>query len=89
MPLSVIGNNCHIDSGSVVSGAVIYDNCRIGKDCHIKDSIISHNVEIGEDVSIGGISVIGDNTKIAKGNILTSGIKININSNIEEDEIKF
>ena len=89
MPLSVIGNNCRIDSGSVVSGAVIFDNCRIGKDCHIKDSIISHNVEIGDNVSIGGVSVIGDNTKIAKGNILNGGIKININSSIEEDEIKF
>ena len=89
MPLSVIGNNCRIDSGSVVTGAVIFDNCRIGKDCHIKDSIISHNVEIGDNVSIGGVAVIGDNTKIAKGNILTGGIKININSSIEEGEIKF
>ena len=89
MPLSVIGNNCRIDSGTVVAGAVIFDNCRIGKDCHIKDSIISHNVEIGANVSIGGVAVIGDNTKIAKGNILTGGIKININSSIEEDEIKF
>jgi len=89
MPLSVIGNNCSIDSGSVVSGAVIFDKCRIGKDSHIKDSIISHNVEIGNDVNISGISVIGDNTKIAKGNILASGIKVNINSSIEEDEIKF
>ncbi|MFC2144846.1 sugar phosphate nucleotidyltransferase [Actinomycetota bacterium] len=89
MPLSVIGNNCRIDNGSIVSGAVIFDNCRIGKDCRIKNSIISHNVETGDDVSISRISVIGDNTKIAKGNILTNGIKININSNIKKDEIKF
>jgi NDP-sugar pyrophosphorylase family protein len=89
MPLSVIGNNCRIDSGSTVSGAVIFDNCVIGKDCRINDSIISHNVKIGDKVTIGGISVIGDNTKIANGNILDGGIKININSSIEEDEIKF
>lgn len=89
MPLSVIGNNCHIGPGSVISGAVIFDNCRTGKDCHIKDSIISHNVDIGDSVSISGISMIGDNTKIGNGNILTGGIKININSNIEEEEIKF
>lgn len=89
MPLSVIGNNCQIKKGSIVSGAVLFDNCIIGKDSHIKNSIISHNVEIGDDVNIRGISVIGDNTKIGNGNVLDSGIKININSNIEEDQIKF
>ncbi|MCJ7665317.1 MAG: NDP-sugar synthase, partial [Actinobacteria bacterium] len=89
MPLSVIGNNCHIGPGTVISGAVLFDNCRTGKDCHITDSIISHNVDIGDSVRISGISVIGDNTKIGNGNVLSGGIKININSNIEKEQIKF
>ena len=89
MPLSVIGNNCRIKKGSVVSGAVLFDNCILGKDSHIKNSIISHNVKIGDAVNIKGMSVVGDNTKIGKGNVLESGIKINTNSSIEEDQIKF
>jgi len=88
-PLSVIGRNCRICKGSKISGAVIFDNCTIGKKCTITDSIISHNVKLGEDVHIGGLSVVGDNTVIQGQNILENGIKININSAIEEGQIKF
>lgn len=89
LPLTVIGNNCHIGPGAKISGAVIFDDCTIGKNCHITDSIISHSVKTGEDVSIGGLSVIGDNAIIKKDNMLKNGIKINTGSVIEEGQIKF
>ena len=88
-PLTVIGNNCRICSEARISGAVIFNNCTIGKNCHITDSIISHNVKVGENVHISGLSVIGDNTVIQKENVLDNGIKININSAIEEGQIMF
>ncbi len=40
-------------------------------------------------MTIEDMSVIGDNTRIEKNNILKSGIKININSNITEGQISF
>ena len=88
-PLTVIGSNCRICSGARISGAVIFNNCTIGKNCSITDSIISHNVKLGEDVHISGLSVIGDNTVIQKENVLDHGIRININSAIEEGQIRF
>jgi NDP-sugar pyrophosphorylase family protein len=88
-PLTVIGNNCRICRGARISGAVIFNNCTIGKSCHITDSIISHNVKLGQDVHIRGLSVIGDNTVIQRENTLDHGIKININSTIEEGQVKF
>ncbi|MCD4670815.1 MAG: NDP-sugar synthase [Actinomycetia bacterium] len=89
LPLTVIGNNCRINTGARISGAVIFDNCTIGRNCHITDSIISHNVRTGENVSIKGLSVIGDNTVIQRDNMLARGIKVNINSAIEEGQIEF
>lgn len=89
LPLTVIGNNCRISTGSRISGAVIFDNCTIGRNCHITDSIISHNVMTGENVGISGLSVIGDNTVIQRDNMLANGIKVNINSAIEEGQIRF
>jgi len=88
-PLSVIGNNCYIKQGAAISGAVIFDNCTVGRNSHITDSIISYNVRIGENVSIESLSVIGDNSRIEDDNILTNGIKININSVIYNGQIKF
>ena len=89
MPLTVIGNNCHICSGTEVSGSIIFGNCKIGKNCRIKESIISNNVDIDDDVSIKDFSVVGDNSRIEKGNVLENGIRININSNIPERQITF
>ncbi len=89
LPLTVIGDNCRISPGSKVSGSLIFNKVKIGKNCSIKNSIISNNVELDEDVAIEDISVIGDNSRIGKNNILKSGIKININSNIAEGQISF
>ena len=87
LPLTVIGDNCHISSGSKISGSLIFNDVKIGKNCKIKNSIISNNVELDENVAIEDISVIGDNTRIGKNNILKSGIKININSKIDEGQV--
>ena len=89
LPLTVIGNNCHVSSGANLSASVVLDNCKIGKNCIIKDSILSKNVKVGEDVKIEEKSVIGDNTTIGKNNVLTAGIKININSKIAPGGITF
>jgi len=88
-PLSVIGNNCRICAGARISGAVLFDNCTVGRDCRVADSIISHNVRLQEGVHISGLSVVGDNTVIHRDNVLDRGIKININSVIEEGQIRF
>ncbi len=89
LPLTVIGNDCRISSGSKISGSIIFNKVKIGKNCIIKNSIISNNVELDKDVTIEDMSVIGDNTRIEKNNILKSGIKININSNVTEGQISF
>jgi len=89
MPLTVIGDDCFISGGTEISESIIFNNCRIGKNCIIKKSIISNNVKIGSNVIIEDLSVIGDNSRVEKDNVLKNGIKININSNIREGQITF
>jgi NDP-sugar pyrophosphorylase family protein len=89
LPRSVIGSSCNISKGTSVSGSIIFDNCNIGNSCIIRDSIIAGNVNIGDNVKIEGNSVVGDNTVIDNDNILRNGIKINVNSHIEEGQISF
>lgn len=89
MPLSVIGDSCHISEGTEISESIIFNNCKIGKKCLIKNSIISNNVEIGDNVIIDGYSIVGDNSRIGENNILKNGIKIGINSTIPEGQITF
>jgi len=89
MPLTVIGNDCFISRGAEISESIIFNNCKIGNHCLIKKSIISNNVETCENVIIEEYSVIGDNSKVEKNNILKNGIKIGINSNIPAGQITF
>lgn len=89
LPLTVIGKNCHISSGTEISSSVIFDGCKIGKNCHIKESIIAGNVKIGENVRIEDVSVVGDGSVIEKDNILRNGIRINTGSKIAPGQITF
>jgi len=89
LPLTVIGKNCSIFSGCEISRSVVFDNCKIHKNCHIANSIISKNVTIGENVKVSDMSIIGDNSTIGNDNILKNGIRININSKIDAEQIIF
>lgn len=88
-PLSVIGRNCSVGSGSNINGSILFDGVTIGKNCIIKNSIISYNAVIGDNVVIEDNAVIGDNTRIGNNNILKNQVKININSKIQDNEIFF
>lgn len=88
-PLTVIGDNCWISSGTQISGGLIFDNSKISKNCHIKESIISRNVKIGENVRIEGVSVVGDDSIIERDNVLKHGVKINVDSKILPGQIFF
>jgi NDP-sugar pyrophosphorylase family protein len=88
-PLTVIGNNCYIASGSNISTSVLFDGSKVGKNCIIKDSILSYNVKVKDKVIIEDNSIVGDNTEIGNFNILKNGIKININSKVNDGEISF
>ena len=87
MPVTVIGDNCHISGGTEISESIIFGSCKIGEKCRIKRAIISNNVKIGDNVIIGEYAVIGDNSEIGKNNVLKNGVKIDINSNIAPGQI--
>ena len=89
LPLTVIGNDCIIDTDSSVSESIIFDGCSIGKNCIIRNSIIARNVKIGSNVRIEGNAIVGDNSVIEDNNILRNGIRINVNTKVSEGQINF
>jgi mannose-1-phosphate guanylyltransferase len=89
LPLTVLGRNCHVSSGTIISESIIFDGCSISKNCIIKKSILSKNVKVASNVKIEDNSIIGDNTIVEENNILKNGIRININSKILPEEISF
>lgn len=80
---SVLGAGVTIGKGSVVRDSIIMRDVAIGENCVIEKAIIAENTEIGSDVVIGigsdapnrvkpdiyhgGLSVIGENSRIPSG----------------------
>ncbi len=89
MPLTVIGNDCSLSAEAEISESVIFNNCKIDGQSYIEKAIISNNVSIGNNVIVKDYSVVGDNSIIKSNNMLENGIKVNINSVIEESQITF
>jgi len=89
LPLSIIGNQCEIDSGTSISESIVFDGCIIGRNCIIRNSIIAKNVKIGDNVKIEDNTIIGDNSTVESGNILKNGIRINVNSLVAAAQISF
>jgi NDP-sugar pyrophosphorylase family protein len=89
LPQTVIGEDCHIGEGTSISSSVLFPGVKIGKNCNIKDSIISKNVTIGNNVKVEEVSVIGDNSVIGDDNILKCGVKINLDTKLKKDSVKF
>jgi mannose-1-phosphate guanylyltransferase len=89
LPLTVVGSNCTISSGTSIAESLIFDGCIIGKNCIIRNSIIGKNVKISDNVKIERGSIVGDNSTIEENNLLKNGIRINSNSLISEGQINF
>jgi mannose-1-phosphate guanylyltransferase len=89
LPLTVVGSNCVISSGTSISESLIFDGCIIGKNCIIRNSIVGKNVKISDNVKIERGSIIGDNSTIEENNLLKNGIRINSNSLISDGQISF
>ena len=51
---AVIGDHCHISTGTMVNGA-----CQVGRRCFIgSQSVLAHCISIGDDIIISGGSFV-------------------------------
>jgi mannose-1-phosphate guanylyltransferase/phosphomannomutase len=83
----VIGRNCSLGEGVILSNAVIGDNCVIGPGTRITNSVIwndvviGHSVELSYDV-IGTRCSIGEKTVIAENAFISDGCWIGRNARL-------
>ena len=49
-PHAVLGNNCHLKSGSVVKNSILWSGATVGNGCTVENSIIGEGVTIDQNV---------------------------------------
>jgi len=60
---SVILENCHINSGTVIKGSLMMSNCVVAEGCSISSTIIGSGTVVGKGVNLDGC-VIGDDVAV-------------------------
>jgi mannose-1-phosphate guanylyltransferase len=63
-PYTVLGRNCQVDEGAIISGAIVWAESHIGREAHVTDAIIGRACEVGQHAVLRG-GVLGDRTHIA------------------------
>lgn len=81
----VIQKQCIIDDGSVLTNSVVGRNCVIGKNCSIERAYIFDNVTIQDNCTLKHC-VIGNDTKILRGNNIEAGTVVGANVVLTENQ---
>lgn len=87
--MAIIGPGCTIEPGCVVEESVIQDGCTLGENVMVKHCIIGRNVTIADAAVVSGGAIIGENSRVEGGNVLSNRIRIYPGTVVKEGSIKF
>jgi NDP-sugar pyrophosphorylase family protein len=62
---TVLGRDCRVDEGAVVSGSIVWPETRIERDAQVRDVIIGRGCHVGCNASVSG-GILGDGTVVAE-----------------------
>ncbi|GBD94352.1 D-glycero-alpha-D-manno-heptose 1-phosphate guanylyltransferase [bacterium BMS3Abin05] len=77
----IIGNNCDIQSGALISRSIIGDNCIVGGGAQVRDSVVWNHVIIGPHASLLA-DVIADHSVVGNEAILEENVFISDHTKI-------
>jgi mannose-1-phosphate guanylyltransferase/phosphomannomutase len=63
---SIIGRNCAIETGVMLSRCVVWDNVYVKKGAKITDSVLCNNVRVGQGVVMEEGVIVADDTSIGE-----------------------
>lgn len=87
--MAIIGPGCSIEPGSVVEESVIQEGCTLGENVLVRHCIIGKNVTVADAAVVSGGAIIGENSTIEGGNVLSNRIRIYPGTVVKEGSIKF
>jgi mannose-1-phosphate guanylyltransferase/phosphomannomutase len=73
---SIIGNDCVIEEGAVVSGSVLWNNVSVGPRASLKENIVGNGSEIKAGARLFEGALIGDRCKVGEGSVVKAEVKV-------------
>lgn len=87
--MAIIGPGCTIEPGAVVEESIVQEGCSLGENVLVRHCIIGRDVSVGNGSVVSGGAIIGENSRIRGGNVLSNRIRIYPGTTIKEGSIKF
>jgi mannose-1-phosphate guanylyltransferase len=87
--LVVLGAGVTVGEGARVERAVVLDGATVGAGCEVCDCIVAPGAQIEEGAVVRGGAVLGDDVRVGRGNVLTSGIRVFPGTHLPAGAIKF
>ncbi len=75
-PYTVLGDNARIETGSVLSGAIVFDHVFVGESCRIRGAILGRGAEIRSRSVVNDGVIIADGVYVGREAVLAPDIKI-------------
>ena len=66
-PRAVIGADCEVSEGAVVTGSTLHAGCVLGEGATVEDSILAAGVEVGAGATVAAGAVVGEGARIEPG----------------------
>jgi mannose-1-phosphate guanylyltransferase len=79
-PYTVLGDNCDVASGAVVTGSLLWDGVIVESGARLDEAIVASRAHIGSGAVIGRGSVIGHDANIAPHEAVGEDARIPANS---------
>jgi mannose-1-phosphate guanylyltransferase len=88
-PLVVLGPDVTIGAGARVERAVVLDGATVGAGCEVSDAVLAPRAELADGVIVRGGAMIGEDVRVAEGNVLAAGIKLFPGTELPAGAIRF
>lgn len=84
---SVIGDNCHLGTGSVIRNSVIWNGTHIGRNSELSSDVLGFDCVVGDDVTISDNVFISDRCTISDRARIMHNIKLWPEKLVEESAV--
>ncbi len=75
-PYTVLGDNCAVGAGAVVSDSLLWDGVSVGAGARVDWAIVASRARIGAGARVGRGSVIGHDAEIAPGAVVEENARV-------------
>ncbi|HEX8067337.1 MAG TPA: NDP-sugar synthase [Thermoleophilaceae bacterium] len=75
-PMSVLGPQCSVGTGSTVERSVLHRGVRVGPGCTVDSAVLAEDVRVGDGARVEELAVVGAGAVVEPGALVEAGARV-------------